>query len=132
MSKPGRTISNKCPHCGESLWIRSSEQVDPLLKRLYGQCTNLHCGFTAQGFLTWDAELSPSAVPNPNIHLPRDRAQENQLNQVKVKPRDYSAPSLSECEECGNDIPPERQKLGAVTLCIECKTKEERHASHYR
>ena len=63
---------------------------------------------------------------------PIDRAQENQLNQVKVKPRDYSTPSLSECKECGNDIPPERQKLGAVTLCIECKTKEERHASHYR
>ena len=63
---------------------------------------------------------------------PIDRAQENQLNQVKVKPRDYSTPSLAECEKCGNDIPPERQKLGAVTLCIECKTKEERHASHYR
>ena len=63
---------------------------------------------------------------------PIARAQENQLNQVKVKPRDYSTPSLAECEQCGNDIPPERQKLGAVTLCIECKTKEERHASHYR
>ena len=63
---------------------------------------------------------------------PIDRAQENQLNQVNIKPRDYSAPSLSECEECGNDIPPERRKLGAVTLCIECKTKEERHANRYR
>ena len=63
---------------------------------------------------------------------PIDRAQENQLNQFNIKPRDYSAPSLSECEECGNDIPPERQKLGAVTLCIECKSLEERHASHFR
>lgn len=61
-----------------------------------------------------------------------DIAQQNQLDQVHVVPRDYSTPSLAECEECGNDIPPERQKLGAVTLCIECKTKEERHASHYR
>lgn len=40
---------------------------------------------------------------------PIDQAQLNQLNQVKVKPRDYSIPSLAECEECGNDIPPERQ-----------------------
>nr|WP_290444021.1 TraR/DksA C4-type zinc finger protein [Acinetobacter sp. S4400-12] len=54
------------------------------------------------------------------------------MDQVHVVPRDYSTPSLDECEQCGNDIPPERQKLGAVTLCIECKTKEERHASHYR
>lgn len=63
---------------------------------------------------------------------PIDRAQENQLNQVNIKPRDYSAPSLFECEECGNDIPPERQKLGAVTLCIECKSLEERYANRYR
>ena len=63
---------------------------------------------------------------------PIDRAQENQLNQVNIKPHDYSALSLSECEECGNDIPPERQKLGAVTLCIECKSLEERYANRYR
>ena len=63
---------------------------------------------------------------------PIDRAQENQLNQVNNKPRDYSAPSLTECSECGNDIPPERQKLGAVTLCIECKSLEERYANRYR
>ena len=62
---------------------------------------------------------------------PIDRAQENQLNQVKVKPRDYSTPSLAECEECGNDIPPERQKLGAVTLCIECKRKAEIKSNQY-
>lgn len=61
-----------------------------------------------------------------------DIAQQRQLEQVQIQPKDYSKPSLTECEECGNDIPPERQKLGAVTLCIECKTKEERHASHYR
>ena len=61
-----------------------------------------------------------------------DIAQQNQLDQVHVVPRDYSIPSLTECEQCGNDIPPQRQKLGAVTLCIECKTKEERHANRYR
>ena len=61
-----------------------------------------------------------------------DIAQQNQLDQVHVVPRDYSTPSLDECEQCGNDIPPERQKLGAVTLCIECKSLEERHVNRYR
>lgn len=61
-----------------------------------------------------------------------DIAQQNQLDQVHVVPRDYSTPSLDECEQCGNDIPLERQKLGAVTLCIECKSLEERHANRYR
>lgn len=61
-----------------------------------------------------------------------DQAQINQLNQVKVKPRDYSTPSLSECEECGNEIPLERQRYGAITLCIECKNKQEQHVKKYR
>lgn len=64
-----------------------------------------------------------------------DVAQELQLKQVNIQPRDYSTASLSECEECeecGNAIPPERQKLGAVTLCIECKSLEEKHANRYR
>ena len=50
---------------------------NPLLKRLYGQCTNLYCGFTAQGFLTWDSELSPPAIPNPGINLPKSLAKQH-------------------------------------------------------
>lgn len=61
-----------------------------------------------------------------------DHAQELQLKQVSIQQRDYSTPSLTECSECGNDIPPARQKLGAVTLCIECKSLEERYANRYR
>ncbi len=77
MSKPGRPIVINALIAANLFRISSSEQVDPLLKRLYGQCTNLHCGFTAQGFLTWDAELSPSAMPNPNIHLPKSAAKQH-------------------------------------------------------
>ncbi|WP_227563993.1 TraR/DksA C4-type zinc finger protein [Acinetobacter bereziniae] len=61
-----------------------------------------------------------------------DIAQQRQLEQVHVKPRDYTIPSLSECKECGNDIPPERQKYGAVTLCIACQTNHENNKRTYR
>ena len=50
-----------------------------------------------------------------------DIAQELQLKQVQIQPKDFSRPSLTECEECGNDIPIERQRYGSVTLCVECK-----------
>ncbi|HHP0322887.1 TraR/DksA C4-type zinc finger protein [Acinetobacter baumannii] len=50
-----------------------------------------------------------------------DIAQELQLKQVQIQPKDFSRPSLIECEECGNDIPVERQRYGSVTLCVECK-----------
>ncbi|MBF7683881.1 TraR/DksA C4-type zinc finger protein [Acinetobacter sp. B5B] len=59
-----------------------------------------------------------------------DIAQRNQLNQIKVERKDYSKPSLSECIECGNDIPLQRQKLGAVTLCIDCATYVEQKRKH--
>lgn len=33
----------------------------------------------------------------------------------------FLSPSLSECEDCGEDIPPARQKIGGVTRCVECQ-----------
>ncbi|MBF7690847.1 TraR/DksA C4-type zinc finger protein [Acinetobacter pollinis] len=55
-----------------------------------------------------------------------DIAQRNQLNQVKVAFKNYDIPSLKECEICGEDIPIQRQKLGAVKLCIDCATHAEK------
>jgi len=61
-----------------------------------------------------------------------DIAQQRQLEQIRIQPKDYSQPSLSECEECGNDIPPERQKYGSVTLCVACQSNLELKRSLYR
>lgn len=44
----------------------------------------------------------------------------------------FDAPSVSECENCGNNIPAERQKLGGVKYCIECKSALEKNLKHYR
>lgn len=60
-----------------------------------------------------------------------DIAQQNQLDQVKVKLRDFNLTSLSECDECENEIPPERQAYGGIRLCIECKTLDEIKKSRY-
>ncbi|WP_151839277.1 TraR/DksA C4-type zinc finger protein [Acinetobacter junii] len=60
-----------------------------------------------------------------------DIAQQNQVDQVQVIPNDYSIPSLTECEECGNDIPVERQRYGSITLCVECKNTQEKLAKRY-
>ncbi|ARD27817.1 conjugal transfer protein TraR [Acinetobacter lactucae] len=49
-----------------------------------------------------------------------------------MQPKDFSRPSLSECEECGNDIPIERQRYGSVTLCVECKNTQKKLSYHYR
>lgn len=41
--------------------------------------------------------------------------------QPDARPR-FDTPSLKECIECGEPIPPERQKLGAVVRCIDCQS----------
>ena len=38
----------------------------------------------------------------------------------------FDRPSLTECEECGEPIPPERQKMGGVIYCIDCQTYMDR------
>lgn len=79
-------IKNPCPHCESSLIIRSSEQDSPLVKRIWLQCRNLACGFTAQGFLSIECEISPPATPNPKVNLPRST-----INRPIIC--DYSRPS---------------------------------------
>lgn len=39
-----------------------------------------------------------------------------------------TGPSLTECVECGEPIPEERQKLGGVCFCTECQEDNERRA----
>ena len=60
-----------CPHCqATTLRIRSSQQNHPLLKKIWLQCPNLMCGFTCGGHIEITHTISPSAMPNPSIHLP--------------------------------------------------------------
>lgn len=59
-----------CPHCAaNNLRIRSSNQKHPLLKTIFLQCPNIYCGFTCSGNIEITHEISPSAMPNPEIKL---------------------------------------------------------------
>lgn len=55
---------------------------------------------------------------------PEDFAQELELKEYEetqrraIKPK---RPSLSHCEDCGEEIPAERIKTGSVTRCVECQ-----------
>ena len=59
-----------CPHCkAANLQIRSSIQEHILLKTLFLQCRNIHCGFTGRGNIEITHEISPSAIPDANVNL---------------------------------------------------------------
>lgn len=47
--------------------------------------------------------------------------------------RHVAAPSLFECEQCGNDIPPKRrQAIPGVSLCVECQRAAEMMMRRYQ
>lgn len=47
--------------------------------------------------------------------------------------RHVAAPSLFECEQCGNEIPPKRrQAIPSVSLCVECQRAMEIMTRRYQ
>lgn len=55
---------------------------------------------------------------------PEDFAQKIELAEYEATQRraiQPKRPSLSHCQDCGDEIPAERIKTGSVTRCVECQ-----------
>lgn len=52
-----------------------------------------------------------------------DLAQEGmeQMEELSKRPSIFEGASLAECQECGEEIPKQRQALGGVKFCVECQ-----------
>jgi len=55
-----------------------------------------------------------------------EQAQRQQALDAQRARSNFDTPSLAECEHCGDEIPPARQKIGGVTRCVECQTSFEK------
>lgn len=60
-----------CPHCNSRMRIRTSEGRHIFLRVAYLQCTTEACGWSVRAEFEMTHELSPSGMPNPEVHLPR-------------------------------------------------------------
>lgn len=60
-----------CPHCNSRMRIRTSEGRHIFLRIAYLQCTTEACGWSVRAEFEMTHELSPSGMPNPEVHLPR-------------------------------------------------------------
>ncbi len=58
-----------CPHCGKRAHVRTSRRVSETYREGWAICTG--CGFTGKAHVAWDAEATPSLMPNPKVKLPR-------------------------------------------------------------
>lgn len=58
-----------CPHCQQVAYTRTSRMATPTLREAYLQCSNFYCGHTFKTLEEIVCTLSPSATPNPLVHL---------------------------------------------------------------
>ncbi|MBM5575592.1 ogr/Delta-like zinc finger family protein [Deefgea sp. CFH1-16] len=63
-------MSMNCPHCGETMHIRSSRETSLISREIYYRCTNLHCGHIAIAITELIKTIVPAQFPNPKCHLP--------------------------------------------------------------
>lgn len=66
--KPTRPRA-RCPHCNAPAIVRSSRELSPLYREQLMQCTNAYCGFTYVVGAEVVRAISPSAMPNPDVHI---------------------------------------------------------------
>ena len=60
----------RCPHCGTSSVVRTSETMSATVTWLYVQCRNLECGHTWRVDAEAAITISPSAMPRHDVQLP--------------------------------------------------------------
>lgn len=69
-------MATRCAHCGAVAHTRTSRMVSATTQEEYFQCSNIKCGHTFKAVREHVETLSPSAIPNPAVHLPQaSRAQ---------------------------------------------------------
>lgn len=79
----------RCVHCKTTCVVRTSEEVDIMLRDIAFQCPNPLCGFTFKASLIFEYGVSPSAQPDPNINVkmripPRQLPNEPPTNQITI------------------------------------------------
>ena len=75
----GQRWGRTCPHCGAPSVIRSSQQITKLYSEQLRICQNHLCGHVWVDGLESVRTLSPSAIPDPGIHIPMSRHVKREL-----------------------------------------------------
>lgn len=65
--------SFKCPHCTARARIRTNKDISPLYREIHYQCLNVQCGHVFVCGLEVLRTTSPSAIPDPTVHIPLSR-----------------------------------------------------------
>lgn len=86
-----------CPHCKSRMRIRTSEGRHIFLRVAYLQCTTEACGWAVRAEFEMTHELSPSGMPDPQVHLPRASSE---LRRAALKQDARKRPALPAQPSC--------------------------------
>lgn len=65
-----RRASVHCPHCEHIARVYASRQLSPTTFEKNAECLNDACGFEWVLHISAVRALSPSLLPNPDVHVP--------------------------------------------------------------
>ncbi len=94
-----------CPHCKSNARVRTSRGITSTYRQMSLECGNVECGHTFGAELTITHTISPSACPDPEVHLriapPRIRRADND----NLRPaRDTKGAAIM--RQSGPEVPP--------------------------
>lgn len=85
----------KCPHCKGKTNLRTSHEVNALMRELMFICLDPECGHTFVAYLEAARTLSPSAMPDPLVYLPMSENTRRQIAKHPTFSDKWRAPSVS-------------------------------------
>ena len=109
-------LGMNCPHCKTWSTVRSSEPLSPLVRAVFFQCRQLHCGHTWKAHLEAVHTITPSAVPDPNIDLPLSSRSEH-LRRIAETRAAQRPPSFDHDHETDSLTRTRRRHLEAHMPC---------------
>ncbi|WP_082818860.1 ogr/Delta-like zinc finger family protein [Cupriavidus nantongensis] len=66
-------LSIKCPHCRARAAFVKSREMSLTMREVTYRCTNEYCGHVYVANLEVCRTLSPSSIPDPQVHIPLSR-----------------------------------------------------------
>lgn len=94
----GKRVLFRCPHCRTKSQVRTSRDLNVLMRELIYACLNHECGHTFAAYLEVARTLSPSAMPDPSVYLPMSE-------HVRKKIADHPTMTDEWHEPCVTELP---------------------------
>lgn len=101
----GTRVLFKCPHCKSKTQLRTSKEINVLMRELIYMCLEPECGHTFVAYLEAARTLSPSAMPDPWVYLPMSEHVRRKMATHPTLKDKWRDPSITQPIQDASDKP---------------------------